>query len=102
MITRRIVTRLLATATVVSAMTLTVLSGTASAQVSPRTSAAGSPTLDAADADAHVATGFAAVDVAARTRAGTDRPPGTTAPGWIASLRTAGWQFAQVARLLHG
>lgn len=99
MITHRIATRLLATATVVSAMTLTVLSGTASAQVSPRTAEAGSPTLVAADVDAHAAIGFGAVDVTIRIRAGTDRLP---VPGWIASLRAAGRQFAQGARLLLG
>lgn len=58
---------------------------------------AGSPTLVAADVDAHAATGFGAVDVTARIRAGTDRLP---VPGWIASLRAAGWQFSQAARLL--
>ena len=106
MITRRIVTRLLATATVVSAMTLTVLSGTASAQVSPRIGEAESPTLVAADVDAHAATGFrstafGAVDVTVRTRAGTDQPPGPSAPAWITGLRAAGWKLSQVVRLLR-
>lgn len=107
MITRRIVSRLLATATVVSAMTLTALSGTASAQVSPRTGEAESPTLVAADVDAHAATGFrstafGAVVVTVRTRASTDEPPDLVTPGWITGLHTAGRQMAQVVRLLRG
>ncbi|KOV81822.1 hypothetical protein [Nocardia sp. NRRL S-836] len=107
MITRRIVTRLLATATVVSAMTLTVPSGTSSAQLCPRTDAAGSPTPGAAGVDAHAATavgstGFGAVDVTVRTRAGTDQPPGPPAPAWISGLRTAGRQVAHVVRLRRG
>ncbi|MDX8140532.1 MULTISPECIES: hypothetical protein [Lentzea] len=102
MITRRIVTRLLATATVVSAMTLTVLSGTASALVSPHIGGAGSPTLAAADVDAHAVTEFGAVDVAVRTRAGTDQPPSRAIPGWIADLRSTGVQVSQAVRLLRG
>ncbi|MEU3648757.1 hypothetical protein AB0E59_35655 [Lentzea sp. NPDC034063] len=103
MIARRIVTRLLATATVVSAMTLTVLSGTTSAQVSPRTGGAESPTLVAVAVDAHAATGlhatgFGAVDVTVRTRAGTDQP---LSPAWITGLRTAGLQFSRAVRLLR-
>lgn len=106
MITRRIVTRLLATATVVSAMTLTVLSGTASAQVSPRIDEAESPTLAAVGVAAHAATGshstgFGAVDVTVRTRAGTDQPPDPATPAWITGLRAAGWQLSQVVRLLR-
>lgn len=102
MITRRIVARLLATATVVSAMALTVLSGSASTQVSPRIGGAGSPTLVAADADAHAVAEFGAVDVAVRTRAGTDQPPGRAVPGWIADLRSTGLQLSQAVRLLRG
>ncbi|WP_439659541.1 hypothetical protein ACSHWB_45440 [Lentzea sp. HUAS TT2] len=107
MITRRIVTRLLATATVVSAMTLTVPSGTASVQVSPHTGGAESPTLVAVAVGAHVATGlhstgFGAVDVTVRTRAGTDQPPGPATPAWLTGLRTAGLQFSRAVRLLRG
>lgn len=91
-----ILPRLLASATVVAAMTLTAAPGTAFAQVHPRSGGPASQIRLPADADATTGLAEFPADTSATARTRTAR-----APNWITGARRLGEAVARAAALVR-